>query len=129
MEKEKKAKITKEQKVAALNKIFYKIKNVFGTPSILLYPAFILKALGTITLSHIMDVIQDTSFTLSQFLRHLTCCYNSSIKCINHSDYGLVCTLLYIILLLPFLIFYVIYIMELKKKNRTKIDSKYINKS
>ena len=121
MEKEKKAKITKEQKVAALNKIFYKIKNVFGTPSILLYPAFVLKALGTITLSHIMDVIQDTSFTLSQFLRHLTCCYNSSIKCINHSDYGLVCTLLYIILLLPFLIFYIIYIMELKKKTEQKL--------
>jgi hypothetical protein len=129
MEKEKKAKITKEQKIAALNKIFYKIKNVFGTPSILLYPAFILKALGTITLSHIMDVIKDTSFTLSKFLRHLTFCHTSSINCINHTNYGVMCTLLYIFLLLPFLIFYIIYIMELKKKNRTKINSKYINKN
>ena len=120
MEKEKKAKITKEQKIAALNKIFYKIKNVFGTPSILLYPAFILKALGTITLSHIMDVIKDTSFTLSKFLRHLTFCHTSSINCINHTNYGVMCTLLYIFLLLPFLIFYIIYIMEIKKKTEQK---------
>ena len=120
MEKKKKEIITHEQKILALNKIFYKIKNVFGTPSILLYPAFILKALGTITLSHIMDVINDTSFTLSQFLRHLTCCYNSSINCINHTNYGLICFLLYIFILLPFIIFYIIYMMELKKKTEQK---------
>ena len=35
---------------------------VIGTPSILLYPAFFLKALGSIIQSHIMDDLENSSF-------------------------------------------------------------------
>ena len=48
MEIKKREKIKKEEKISSLNKIFYKIKNVIGTPSLLLYPAFFLKSLGAI---------------------------------------------------------------------------------
>ena len=120
MERKKKEKITKEQKIAAINKVFYKIKMVIGTPSILLYPAFFLKALGSIIQSHIMDDLENSSFKISKFLRHMTCCSNSSINCINNTNYGIICSFLYIFLLIPFFLFYIIYNIELKKKTEYK---------
>ena len=120
MEIKKREKIKKEEKISSLNKIFYKIKNVIGTPSLLLYPAFFLKSLGAIIESHIMDDIQNSSFTIAKLLRHLTCCSNSSINCINKFNYGIICTLLYFLLIIPFLLFYIIYSMEIKKKTEYK---------
>ena len=85
-------------------KLLYKIKNTIIPNSFILYIAFLVKVIGIILISHIFDD-GDNTINIPKSLRKLTCCFNDDISCINKINYIGICVIIYVLIIIPYILF------------------------
>ena len=101
-------------------KLLYKVKNVFKMNSFILYCAFILKILGMLLISHSYD--KNSDINVNTYIRKLTACYNSNISCINKIHYPSLCIIIYILLIAPYVLFFLTKRIEMNNPIKNKVQ-------
>ena len=101
-------------------KLLYKVKNVFKMNSFILYCAFILKILGMLLISHSYD--KNSDINVNTYIRKITACYNSNISCINKIHYPSLCIIIYILLIAPYVLFFLTKRIEMNNPIKNKVQ-------